>query len=79
MKRFLRSVPARLYGTHIDQGEQFTSLSTKAHFLPNEILEARIAAARDLIGPHVVVKPDRKPIEDQEDSFKRPINYDDWL
>jgi hypothetical protein len=66
----LRSLPARIVGSHIEQGETFTRLSTKAHFLSDAELDRRIKAARDLMGDNLHIKADRKPAEP-----KQPIDY----
>ena len=75
IKKFFRTIPSRFIGTHVDEGEQITRLNSKAHFMPNELLEARIRAARDLIGHDVEVKSDRKKIEENPDTWQ-PVDYD---
>lgn len=73
LRRFLKSVPARIVGSHVEtEAEHFTTLSSWAQFPEDERLALRRSAARDLIG-EVYVRPDRKLIQDQPDYGERRI------
>jgi hypothetical protein len=80
LRSFLRSVPARLTGSRVSVGsEHVTRLSSAAKFPPDELLERRIKAAREVMGT-VEVKalrliethPDADTVHAAED-FHGPI------
>jgi len=61
-QRYLRSLQSRIVGSHVELGsEQVTWLSTQAKFWPDEMLELRRAAARDLMGDAQVKPLWKKP------------------
>jgi hypothetical protein len=70
LKAFLQSVPDRLYGSYISQGESFMGLSSKAQFPADQALERRIRAAREALG---TVEP--KPVRKTEP--KPPLDYEE--
>jgi hypothetical protein len=71
-KRWLGSLPARIAGSHVGEGEHFTGLSSKARFSPDDQLLLRMARAREELG-ETPVKP---LIERNADTFVRPIDFD---
>jgi hypothetical protein len=75
---FVRSLPSRILGSHVEiNREQPMHLSSWAQFPADERLAARIKAQRELIGPREV-RADRKLILENPDTFKKPIDFDEW-
>ena len=69
---FWRSAPA----SHIAPREAITRLSSHVAIPGDQALQARIAAARGVLPPKPEVK--RKLIQENPDTWKQPIKWDDW-
>lgn len=72
IRRFWKSVPARLQGVHVDPTEDFAWLSTKAAHPVNDSLEASIKAARGIPKPRVERKTPKSQFLEKLEAQRHP-------